>query len=653
MRWAGLVTIALVVSLGALSATTQTLASIFQYQRGLGRPIARIDNVAVYWPWSALAWSARWRDESPRPFAIAGFVFFAITGAGFVAIALYAGAAAPRLKRRAGEGWAAFDEALDAGLMARGGAVLGKFGCEILAYDGPGHLLLIGASRSGKGRGHVVPTLLTWAGSALVLDVKGELADGDARHEFPGVAGFRETIGPVLRFAPTQASSVRFNPLLEVRRGASEVRDVQNIVEIIVDPAGDGRHNDFWDRSARQILVGLILHVLYTEPDHRKTLAVVREKLCDLDSFARRMRLELHRIGPDSGAPEVHPEVLHAAESYLSGEERVRSGIKATAESFFGLFADPLVAANTASSDFRVGDLMCADEPVTLFLQPPPSDAQRLTPLMRLMLNQITRALMERQTEDAVGRAKRHELMLVLDEFPQLGRLPFFETAMGAFAGYGLKAYLVCQSLNHITRAYGRDSVIIDNCHVITAFAATDAETAKTISAMAGETWVVIESESVNRPRSLINPRRGATTYREERRPLILPGEARQLPEREEIIFVSGAKPLRAQKLRFDEEAVFAERLRPSSGVSRTLSVAHDWIGVRSLGVLTETRPAPRPRPAMARPLAAQGDLFARADVDAGRISDKALAGFRDSDGRRLPHPADQTPDVDRKSKGI
>src|SRR3989304_9181637 len=100
--------------------------------------------------------------------------------------------------------------------------------------------------------------MLTWPHAALVLEVKGDLADGDARVGFPGTAGFRETIGPVLRFAPTRMDSVAFNPLFEVRLGADEVRDVQNIVEIIVDPAGDGRHQDFWDRSAKQVIVGLI-----------------------------------------------------------------------------------------------------------------------------------------------------------------------------------------------------------------------------------------------------------------------------------------------------------------------------------------------------------------------------------------------------------
>lgn len=625
MRAAGAITFVAIFGFASLTAATQVIAALFAYQPALGAPVLRLREGAIYWPWSILIWAPQWRDVYPRPFALADFIIVCGLGAGVLFMMVASSHKPPRLRRHGPNGWASFEDVRKAELFASSGAVLGKFDNETLAYNGAGHLLLIGASRSGKGRGHVVPTLLAWPKSALVLDVKGELASGDSRHGFPGTAGFRETLGPVLRFSPTRPGSARFNPLFEVRKGADEVRDVQNIVEIIVDPAGDGRHEDFWDRSAKQVLVGVILHVLYVEPEHRKTLAIVREKLRDLDACAEHMRLVLHRRSPETGAPETHPEVLHAAESYLAGEERMRTGIRATAESFFGIFADPLVAANTSASDFRVGDLMCHERPVTLFLQPPPSDAPRLMPLMRLVLNQIARSLMEDQTRDAGGRAKRHDLLLVLDEFPQLGRLGFFETAMGAFAGYGLKAYLVCQSLNHVTRAYGRDSVIVDNCSVITAFAAADLETARTIASMTGERWELIEQESVSRPQALIGPRRGSVSVREERRPLMLAGDVRQLPNDEQLIFVAGAKPIRAKKLQFDAEQVFRDRLRPAAWDKPRLSTGHDWFGVRVLGRLVKgERGAVKVAPVLAGEASPQGDLFP--DL---KVSERASVGLR------------------------
>ncbi len=161
------------------------------------------------------------------------------------------------------------------------------------------------------------------------------------------------------------------------------------------------------------------------------------------------------------------------------------------------------------------------------------------------------------------ARRKQHTLLLALDEFPQLGRMPFFETMMGAMAGYGIKAYLVCQSPNHIARFYGRDNVILDNCHIVTSFAAADGDSAKRIADMAGEVWEVRPQHSEQRPRSLLGPHKGAITYRKERRPLMLPGDVRQLPRDEQLIFVSGSKPIRAKKLKFDHEPIFVKRLMP------------------------------------------------------------------------------------------
>lgn len=660
MRSAIVFSACFLITFVAAAAATQYIAQVFGYQQALGEPWVATPDGRIYPPWAVFEWTERWSDQFPKPFAVARLIVLA----GF-SLSLVVAAAALRqrlqLKPFGMDAWAKFEDIQSAGLFAERGAILGKFDGEILAYEGPGHQILIGASRSGKGRGHVVPTLLSWSGSALVLDVKGELDYGDPRLGFPGVSGYRAQLGPVLRFAPTQRASNCFNPLLEIRKGENEVRDIQNVVDIIVDPHGHARGSErFWNDSAKNILTGVMLHVLYTEPVERKTLAVVREKLADLDRAADEMRCTLHRLNPRTNVPEVHPEVLHASTSYLTGEERLRSGIKATAESFFGVFADPVVVEKTSRSDFRIGDLMCAERPVTLYLQPPPSDAPRLMPLVRLFISQVARTLMEDQTCDGHGREKRHRLLLMLDEFPQLGRLDFFEKMMGAMAGYGLKAFLVCQSLNHVIKAYGRDNVILDNCHCVTSFAAADPETAKHIADMGGEVWEMRPQESEHRPRSILGPRRGAITYREERRPLLMPGDVRGLPHDQQLIFVSGCKPIRSKKLRFDQERIFAERLLPAAPSVAALAHDNGWREVRALGRLVKEKkpvtPAKRQEPSTPR---AQADLFEAneekvapptatppAPAEAGpKISDLALAGFRNPDGSRLTEPP--------RSKGI
>ncbi len=634
-------TFVLVTLILSSACATQFLAQIFAYQPALGAHIS-LGSWKLYAPWSVLPWSASWADAFPRAFAAAHMIL--IVGGG---LSFLLAAAVMRQRVMVGkfgqDAWAKFADVEQAGLFAKEGTVLGKFNGEILAYDGPGHQILIGASRSGKGRGHVIPTILSWSRSALILDVKGELDRGDTRHGFPGTSGYRAQLGPVLRFAPTDPTSNSFNVLLCVRKGANEVRDVQNIVDGIVEPHGETRGPEqFWNKTAKVVIAGVVLHTLYSEPDGRKALSTVREKLRDLDRTCDEMRRTIHRLDPKTNTPQVHPEVLHAAESYLAGEERLRSGIKATAESFFGVFADPIVAEKTSRSDFHIADLMCAERPVTLYLQPPPSDTQRLMPLLRLLIAEVARALMENQTH-ANNRQKRHRLMLVLDEFPQLGRLDFFEKMMGAMAGYGLKAYLVCQSLNHIVRAYGRDNVILDNCAIVTTFAASDPETAKHIADMAGEAWEIRPTESEQRPRALFH-KKGSITYREERRPLLLPADVRSLPSDQQLIFAAGAKPIRAKKLRFDQEPIFAKRLMPAAPTRQVLSQSHDWVGVRALGMLpAEKKPVStsRTRERVERPKAQQSDtpqndLFtvpsppAPAQPSATpKISELAVAGLR------------------------
>src|SRR3569623_2341813 len=145
-----------------------------------------------------------------------------------------------------------------------------------------------------------------------------------------------------------------------------------------------------------------------------------------------------------------HPVVASAAREVRNKSDIERSGVLSTAMSFLGLFRDPTVAEVTSRCDWRIADLIDADHPVSLYLVVPPSDISRTKPLIRLILNQIGRRL----TEDLQARADRHRLLLMLDEFPALGRLDFFESALAFMAGYGLKSFLIAQSLNQIEKAY-------------------------------------------------------------------------------------------------------------------------------------------------------------------------------------------------------
>jgi type IV secretion system protein VirD4 len=227
--------------------------------------------------------------------------------------------------------------------------------------------------------------------------------------------------------------------------------------------------------------------------------------------------------------------------------------------SFLGLYRDPVVAEVTRRCDWRITDIVTARHPTTLYLVVPPSDINRTKPLIRLILNQVGRRL----TEDLQAKAGRHRLLLMLDEFPALGRLDFFESALAFMAGYGLKSFLIAQSLNQIEKAYGANNSILDNCHVRVSFATNDERTAKRVSDALG---TATEMKAMrNYAGHRLSPWLGhlMVSRSETARQLLTPGEIMQLPPSDEIVMVAGTPPIRAKKARYYEDARFKERILP------------------------------------------------------------------------------------------
>jgi type IV secretion system protein VirD4 len=372
--------------------------------------------------------------------------------------------------------------------------------------------------------------------------------------------------------------------LFEIRKGDNEIRDTQNIVEMLVNPTGAKHTMDIWDQQASQFLVALILHVLYTEADGQKNLATVRMRLLDFKNTAKAMIRTLHRFNPQSGAAEVHPEVALVAGELRRQPEKFQASVCGTAAAYLTLWADTLIARNTATSDFRLSDLVCADRPMTLYLQPPPSDAPRLRPLVRLMINQTCRALMEHLDKDSAGRVKNRRLLLSLDEFPTLGRLDFFTMNLRQMAGYGIKAHLIVQSFNDIVEQYGPNNTILDNCHILTAFAAADTVTCQRISQMTGT--VTEYRESYSQAARGIGAR--TVSQSEQVRPLLSPGDVRELPVDDQLVFVTGFKPMRTKKARYFTDATFMKRVLPPPDQSQGLNLPPqpqiDWLRERAKG---------------------------------------------------------------------
>lgn len=534
-------------------AATQWTAAALGYQLRLGAPWFDFFGTPVYHPWRLFEWWFFFDAYAPHVFLKGG----AIAGSsGLVAVVVAVGMSVwrSRLARRVttygSARWADAAEVRKAGLAGSAGVFLGQFERQYLRHEGPEHVLTFAPTRSGKGVGLVVPTLLSWPASAVIHDIKGE--------NWAITAGWRSRFSHCLLFNPTDAKSAAYNPLLEVRRGAHEVRDVQNIADILVDPEGALERRNHWEKTSHALLVGAILHVLYAGQD--KTLRGVANFLsdpaCPFEVTLHRM-MTTHHLGE---AP--HPVVASAAREVLNKSDNERSGVLSTAMSFLGLYRDPTVAEVTSRCDWRIADLIAAEHPVSLYLVVPPSDISRTKPLIRLILNQIGRRLTE-SLDGSDGVARRHKLLLMLDEFPALGRLDFFESALAFMAGYGLRAFLISQSLNQIDKAYGQNHSILDNCHVRVTFATNDERTAKRISETLGTATELRAQRNYAGHR--LAPWLGhlMVSRQETARPLLTPGEVMQLPADEAVVMVSGHPPIKAQKLRYYADTNFKRRVLP------------------------------------------------------------------------------------------
>ena len=597
-----------VAAVGGLTVSTQWFAANLGYNIGLGEPLFRTSTYAVYWPWQWVLWALKYYESAPQPFddtmlGAAGGLFVGLLWM----IALKKRLGPKDLPTSHGSSrWATLDELEATGLPAppeeARGVVLGQDERgRYLTHEGKEHAFCFAPTRSGKGVGLVIPTLLTWRDSVVVLDVKGE--------NWEITAPWRSLFSHCLYFNPADHRSVRFNPLLEVRRGAKEVRDVRNIVEILCDPDGNaGGGSDFWTDSAKSLLTAVILHVLYSEPDKSFSgvLAFLRDPERSTEETLELMKKTPHRQG------KPHHIVAQTAQSMLNMAEKARSGVVATAERFLNLFEDPILADVTSRSNFRLRDLQQADNPVSLYLVVPPSDMTRLRPVLRLMLIQMGAALTEELDEDS----RKHRLLMLLDEFPTLGRLDWFESALAYVAGYDIKCYLIAQDLNQIEKAYGANNAILGNCHLRITYAPNDERTAKRISDLLGTSTATKKTESLSGKRGSFSLENKSESDVEYARALMTPGEVMQLPPDESIVLVAGQYPIRAKKVRYYADPHFQRRCPEWNGRFKPIDIAgpgypdtpsrvtDDWSSLRR-----EPQPDAQTPPAKQPPTAEQSSV--------------------------------------------
>src|SRR5450631_1272631 len=435
-----------VVTVASFWVATQWTAACLAYQPRLGAGLFSVRGIRIYEPWAIFRWEYWYSGYAEELFRTA---FYICAIGPLIGVAVLIGYAVWRARKarvattHGSARWATPEEYAQAGLLGEEGVIIGATPeGKYLRDNGPEHVACIAPTRSGKGVGQVIPTLLTWPGSVLVHDMKGE--------NWQHTAGYRSQFSNVMYFNPTDPHhSAHFNPLLEVRADENQIRDVQNIADQLVDPHGKGKETH-WDRTADQFFLGVILQVLHAEAD--KTLYGVSQFLSDptrtFTQTLQRMKNTRHKN------IMARARIASSAQAMLNKSEEERSGILSTALGFLGLYADPIVARNTADSDFRINDLMQADHPLSLYIIVPDSDRLRLKPLTRLMITLITQRLVEVLNP----KENKHRLLMLLDEFPRLGRMTFLSDALSYLAGYGIKVMLMMQSKGQLDaqEAYGR-----------------------------------------------------------------------------------------------------------------------------------------------------------------------------------------------------
>jgi type IV secretion system protein VirD4 len=581
-------------------AATQYIASRFSYQPALGRPVAGVRGVFLYEPFAWADWVWHYTAAADRRvrLPILGGVTIVVLGS-IVTMGAFFVLNLRRTKRLSENAedlhgsarWAVEKDIRSTGLLdAREGVYIGGWYDEsagrlhYLRHNGPEHVLAFAPTRSGKGVGLVIPTLLAWAESAVIYDIKGE--------NWAKTAGYRKQQGHIcFKFSPVEeGSSSRFNPLAELRLGTQrDVSDAQNIANMIVRTGEDSPQERYWQDAAASITTGMILHVCYAAAADGRTACLAdlagvftrpgmsfRDTLHEILNYPHDAQRRYNWRTQTGDRTATHPVVREKVQEMLDKEERDFGGVLSTAKTALTLYSDPLVARNTSASDLTINDLVNNDRPVSLYLVVPPSDKIRLRPLMRLIFTMIVNRLSERMDfEGGTQKKNKHRLLFLIDEFPSLNRMELFGDALSYMAGYGLKAYLITQDIRQIVDQYGTNESIVSNCHVRIAFAPNQLETAELLSKMTGTK--TIQKASFNFSGSRLSPIMGHVNASVDHieRPLMTPDEVLRIQapvkrtdgDSERIvapgnmlIFVSGRFPIFGTQMLYFTDPTLARR---------------------------------------------------------------------------------------------
>jgi type IV secretion system protein VirD4 len=418
------------------------------------------------------------------------------------------------------------------------GLLIGKDqkGKQLLYYDGPGHLLTIAASRSGKGVGTIIPNLLQANRSVLCIDPKGENAKvaSRARANFGKVY----TLDP---FGVLDTGTDSFNPLDAIDLCSDDyVEDVQSLAEALVfDSSHYADSDSHWNEEAKALLAGLVLYILDTEPNYRKNLLTLREIITlPSDEF-------LAVLAAMQACDDCNGLIARCANRFLGKNDKEASAVLSTLQRHTHFLDSPRMAKVLETSDFSFADLKRNIQ--TIFLVIPPERISAFSRWLRLLVTQSL-AEMARETSKP-----EQPVLYLLDEFAALGRLESVERAMGIMAGYHVQLWPILQDIHQLKAHYGHMAgTFFSNAAVLQVFGINDFDTAKLVSDLSGQ-----ETRSYSTRSHSVGS--GHDSYSEQLagRPLLTADEVRNLPQNEQLIFMTGFNPIRSKKIQYFSDQEF------------------------------------------------------------------------------------------------
>ena len=452
-------------------------------------------------------------------------------------------------------------ELLEAGLLDGEGILLGRlggfgpFGREFLTLPGQQGMALSAHPRAGKGVGVVIPNLLTWPGSVVCVDIKKE--------NWTLTAGYRQRAGQkTFLFDPLSPSgrSARWNPLDYVAEAPGQlVSDLQLIANMFFpDPPNS---DPFWMSSARALFLGIALYLFATPSLPRTIGEILRQGMADdEEGFGHKWRRVIQ--GRMSGSQPLSEECVRALYDVIDLAPQTTSSIRKTFTSRLDLWANPVLDAATSATDFDLRRLR--SEPMSVYLGVAPKDLHRLQPLLNLFFQQAIAIQTDQLPEQ--NPALKYQVLMVLDEFPAIGRIPILAEASGFLPGYNVRTLLIMQTPAQLRQVYGEDGsrTLLKTLAGRIYFQPKDMDDAEEISRELGFTTVKVKTHS--KPVwELSNGKTGrhrSVSVSEQKRPLMLPQEVRSLGKAKEIVFTEDTPPILCRKIRYYRVPALRNRIR-------------------------------------------------------------------------------------------